>query len=290
MTEESRSSRALQIVIIGVLVTLIGRYLGLSLWLIFLLLAAVLVAGWLFTYWQTWRALDWFRRYNSYSSRVSDGEGAAVLNELTTQRANGDDSPETAFTLAATYNYLGRGQDAEPLALEAFAAIEDSGVCEETDLASRIRCDVTYLTRYDTMVSQGRFVEAASGLRERIRGSIQPNYQTALVTWAYYLGGATEQARAILERVQKPGAKLNNERMLSPRFELIVAYLRHELEDAHTLPVILSHRENIDEWAATAERNAGNPYGAQLENVVAALRTLAIEAETYAQQDPPPVG
>lgn len=276
--QSSRSSRALQIVILGVLITLIGRFLGLSLGIIFLLLAAVLVVTWVYTYWLTWRTLDWFREYNSYSSRVSDGDADTVIAELTTRRAEGDDTPETAITLAATYNYIGRGQEAEPLAFEAFDAVTENGDCDAENLSPRIRCDVAYLTRYDALLAQGRFVEAAGGLRERIPNAIQPNFQTALVTWAYFLGEAYDQAKEMLGKVQEPGARLNNERMLSPRFELIVAYLRHVLDGAATQAIIAEHRDNIDEWAVTAERNATNPYGKRLAEIVDSMRLLAAEA------------
>ncbi len=281
--QDSRGSRALYVVILGMLVVLIGRVAGLSTGVIFLLLAMVLVVMWVYAYWRTWRTLGWFRTYNRYSARVREGEAAAVIDELAARRAQGDQTPETAFTLAAAYNYLGHGQKSEPLALEAFAAVAGSGACEASDLAPRARCDLVYLTRYDTLLAQGRFIEAAGGLRERIRGAIQPNFMTALVAWAYFLGEAYEQTREVLDTIQQPGTRMNNKRLLSPRFELVVAYMRHALKLADTHAIIAERRDNIEEWASTAARNAHNPYGERLAEIVDAMRALA--AETAASGD-----
>lgn len=284
----TRYSRAVTI-ILGVTVAIVGRLLGWSLVMIFLLLAALLVLRWLYDYWRTWRTLGWFRTYNAYSARVREGEVEPVIAELTARRAAGDTSPQTAITLAAAYNYRGQGPEAEPLALEAFDAVRSSGACESEKLAQRVKCDLAYLTRFDALLAQGRFTEAASGLRERIPQAIQPNFITALTAWAYYLGGNELQARDLVIHIRTPGPRISNHDLLTPRFELVVAYLRRVLHEADTLSEIVERREMIDEWAVTADRNAGNPYGRRLRDVVAKMRAL-LPDDTAPPDAAPPSG
>lgn len=270
--QNSRNTRTTVVIIAGFAIALIGQFLDWSLVTIFALLAALVVVSWLVTYWQTWRSLAWFRRYNAYSTRVREGEADAVIAELSVQRESGDRSPETALILAAAYNYQGRGQEAEALAYEAFNAITTGGACDAPSLSRRARCDLAYLTRFDALLAQGRFTEAAGGLRERIKHAIQPNFLSALTAWAYYLGGDHAQVRDVLATIQEPGTRFDNRRLLSPRFEFTVAFLRHTLDGADTLAIMRQHSAIVDEWDATAARNTGNPYGTRLSAVIAEMR------------------
>lgn len=272
--QNSNSSRATMVIVLGLVVALAGRLMGLSLVTIFLLLAGVMIISWIVTYWRTWRTLDWFRAYNAYSARVREGQTDEVIAELTARREAGDHSPETAFTLAAAYNYIGDGQAAEPLALEAFDTVTAGDTCNRTDLSSRAKCDIAYLTRFDMMLNQGRFMDAASSVRGRMKQALQPNFMTALTAWAYYLGRDGESSRALLEEIKEPGSRLQNERLLTPRFELVVAYLRHKLNGADTLAKLREHAAMIDAWDKTVERNAHNPYGQRLAEVLADMRAV----------------
>lgn len=283
--QNTRNTRTTAIIIAGFAIAIIGRLLDWSLVTIFALLAALVVSSWLVTYWQTWRSLAWFRRYNRYSARVREGEANAVIAELSVQRESGDHAPETALILAAAYNYQGRGQAAEALAHEAFDAITVGGGGDTAALSRRARRDLAYLTRFDALLAQGRFTEAASGLRERIKHAIQPNFLSALTAWAYYLGGDHAQVRDLLATIQEPGTRFDNRRLLSPRFEFTVAFLRHTLDGADTLALMDQHRAIIDEWEATAVRNANNPYGARLSAVIAEMRAALGDARGHEQPD-----
>lgn len=278
--QTSRSTRIRNVIIASVIVAIGGRLLGWSLTSIFLALAALTVAFWLYTYWTTWRTLEWYRVYSAYTVRIGRGDTEAVIAELTQRREQGDTSPLTAITLAAAYNYLGRGAEAEPYALEAFDAIMSSDLCSRTDISARARCDLAYLTRCDAMLTQGRFIEAAGGIRARMRDAMQPNFQTALAAWAYFLGGEHDSAREMLAEVREPGSRLDHTRLLSPRFIVLVAYMRHVLDDAETLDMLRDHAAALDDWDEAAARNAANPYGERLRAVLADIRALL---DTYGE-------
>ncbi len=274
--QNSRSTRARNVIIAGLVIALAGRLLGWSLTSIFLALAALIVASWLVAYWQTWHSLGWHRTYHAFMTRIGSGDADAVIDELTQRRAQGDTSPLTTITLAAAYTHLGRGIEADPFALEAFNAIT-AHACAATGFSSRGRCDLAYLTYCDALLAQGRFIAAASTMRTHMRDALQPQFQTALTAWAYFLGDDHDTAREVLSEIPASWPRRDDTRRLSSRFLLLLAYIRHKLhvfEDSDTIADLDTHAAALDDWDAYATRNAANPYGARLTAIAADIRAL----------------
>lgn len=274
----SRNTRARNVIIAGVVIALAGRLLGWSLTSIFLALVALIVVLSIYYFWRTWRTLGWYRTYHAFVMRVHRGEAEAVIDELTQARAQGDTSPMTALTLAAAYTHLGRGTDADPLALEAFTAITAQDCTGgdhngDGDFTRRASCDTAYLTYYDALMVQGRYITAASTLRSHMNEALNPPVYLTLTAWAYFLGAEHDTAREVLSKVTTTWPGHRDMRPLSPRFLILLAYLRHQLHNT-PLDELRSLASNLNEWDDYAARNAANPYGESLVAIADEIRAL----------------
>jgi hypothetical protein len=227
--------------------------------------------------------MSWLRRLNRVYKRLHSGDGEAVIAELTARRAAGDHSFETAMQLAAAYSYQGRGVEAEPLAHEVIAAVEARGACKKRSIPARALCYMAMLTLFDAWITQGRYVEAANYVRPRIPHTLQPHTLTVLIAWAFFLAGDSYNARAALSHAQFSGGRFNPERRIYPKHRFIAAYMWVKLANtAETRATLLTYRDQLAAWEDSATRNAGNPYGARLAEILEDVRAV-LSADTSNQ-------
>lgn len=247
---------------------------GWSLVGIALAIAFGVLVMWLFAViWHRYR-IAWNRRFLRTSKRLMAGEGDAVIAELAARRAAGDRSVPTAIALAAAYAYVGRGDDAEQLADEAIRGVVAANTCARRDLSSRMQCEYARLARYDALVVQGRFAEAAHSLRPGASEALQPNFMIALVAWAFFLANDAYNASIVLREVQLPGAFNAQARLLSPNYHLMVLYMRYLLLGENTLPMMRKLAGRLQHWEDSVARHAHNPYGARVRAILDDLHPL----------------
>jgi hypothetical protein len=216
----------------------------------------------------------WLRRFNRYVGRLKAGDAPAVIAELEAQREKGDRSFERALALAAAYNYVGRAADAQPLLEEAQASLDRAGICGKKDTPSRAKCDLVLVAQYDSQIVQGHFAEAAHSLRSRVSQAVQPNFMTAIIAWAFFLAGDTYNANVVLDHIQPATTRRNSKQVISPKYQFMIAYMRHTLLSADTRADLLDRSDQFADWEDEASRNAANPYGVRLREILDEVRPL----------------
>lgn len=217
--------------------------------------------------------------------RRLENEGPdALLAERQTHDA-APRSVQDALTLSALYCYKGDGANAENYARQAIRLLEETDTPALTDRESRVMVEMAQIALYDARVTQGQFAEAAAGLRQYIDVSPVPNMVTALVIWALYLAEQHDNARVMLSHLRlaekklspKPYAPLPDANLrISPKYALIVAYMRHKLLGVVNADDLLAHRDAFSKWQEELARNAHNPYGARLREIVADLDAVLV--------------
>lgn len=208
------------------------------------------------------------RRLKRIYKRLEAGEGDAVLAELNARRAGGDRSYQMALVLSTAYAYLGQGEEAELLAYEAWNEVKRRGLCQKTDRPSKYLCDIIMVALSDAWNAQGRYLEAVNFIRGRVSDALQPNIMAFVMTFNLYLAGQDDNARATLHRIEPPAGLYNLKRRLPVKYQFMTAYLRYKLLGEDTRPALVKLRGELANWQAEAERNAANPYGARLREIL----------------------
>jgi len=261
-------------IVIGVALAVVGILLD---WPFVVTAAAALgivIVVWLIYVVNAVIRFGWLRRFNQTIRRLKGGDAEAAIAELEAKRAGGDRSFEGTLALAAAYNYVGRGADAEPLVREAQSLLDRAGTCGKKDTSSRAKCDLVLVAQYDTQIVQGHFAEAAHGLRSRVSQAVQPNFMTAIIAWAFFLAGDSYNANVVLGHLQPATSRGNNKRMISLKYQFAVAYMRHKLLGEDTRAALVTHSDQLADWEAEATRNTANPYGARLCEILDEVRPL----------------
>lgn len=211
--------------------------------------------------------------------RIRLGQTAEVIAEYEAKRAEGDRSLETALALSAAYGYTGDAVAAEPLAREVYDAVTRAAAVPEpspqraysADDWQRL-VDLAHVTLFDGLLAQGRYAEAADCLTPRILESLHPNRNRVSVTWAHYLAGNMEQARAMLATV-KPSQD-NFALNLTPRQQLLVAYLQYKLGMADSAERVIARQHYIVKWNEEIDRIIDSPYRRALQDMVTDIRAI----------------
>jgi hypothetical protein len=234
----------------------------------------IIVVVWLIYVLTVMVRFGWLRRFNRQVARLKAGEAPAVITELEARRAKGERSFEGTLALAAAYNYVGRTDDARLLVEEAQSQLDQAGTSAKHDMSSRAKCDLALVAQYDSQIVQGHFVEAAHSLRPHVSQSVQPNFMTAIIAWAFFLAGDTYNANVVLDHIQPETTRRNNKRVIGPKYQLMIAYMRHTLLGEDTRADLLDRGDQFADWEAEASRNAANPYGVRLRQILDDIRPL----------------
>lgn len=159
-----------------------------------------------------------------------------------------EDADARSLTLLGnTYRQLGRLDESEMVLWAALGQLPDN----EFPLYGLGR----------TLLSQGRYAEAAEKLEAAIGAGAPAVVQVDLAE-AYYRLGDANRTRAALAA--------SDDAEQEPYRALIVAYLRWRLGDA-AKPAAGLIRDGLDYWQATAGRFAHTPYGAAVAEDVRAM-------------------
>lgn len=218
--------------------------------------------------------MRWLRRFQKIARRLKRGEGQAVLDEFAARREAGDNSPEVALALSAAYSYLGRGEAAEPLAREVIDYWEQRGAFRKTDMFSKAWCDLALIARSDAWIAQGRYTKAANSLRPRVSSAGLPNFMTAIIAWQFFLAGENYNAQVVLAQLQPMADRRNNKRVVSLEFQFMVYYMRYKLLGEDCRADLARLHDQIAEWENSATRNAANPYGLRLREILDDVRKI----------------
>jgi hypothetical protein len=216
-----------------------------------------------------------FRRRRAWPDDLSDlimrlrtGRAEAALANLRAQRAKGDRSAETAALLAIACNFVGRGDEADPLAAEALAAIQERGLPDSSDALDRALCDIVYSAQYGAWIAQGHFDEAAAMLRAHLSSAVQRNSQTAAAAFGFFLAGDDDAVRDLLRQIQPVRDARQVNTLIGAQYLFMVAYMRHVLLDGDWLWELIQRQDQLDRWDEEAARNAANPYGVRLRAIL----------------------
>jgi hypothetical protein len=263
-------------IIIGIVLAIAGIVLK---WSFVATLGVVVVVGvvvWLIYVLTVIARFGWLRRFNRTVRRLKAGEAETVIAELTARRATGGLSFEETLALATAYNYVGRAAEAEPLVQEAQSLLDQAATAAKKDMSSRAKCDLALIAQYDTRIVQGHFAEAGHSLRPRVAQAVQPNFMTAIIAWAFFLAGDSYNASVVLGHIQPATTGRNNKRSISLKYQFMVAYMQHKLLGEDTRPDLVRRSDQFTDWEAEAARNAANPYGARVRQILDDIRPLLI--------------
>jgi len=261
---------------IGFALAFVGIALNWSLVATMGVVVVVMVVAWLIYVLTAMIRFAWLRRFNRTVRRLKDGEADTVIAELTARRAASGLSFEDTLALASAYSYGGRAADAEPLVLEAQSLLDQTATTTKMDMSSRAKCDLVLLAQYDTRLAQGQFAEAGHSLRPRVTQAVQPNFMTAIIAWAFFLAGDSYNASVVLGHIQPATTGRNNKRSISLKYQFMVAYMQHRLLGEDTRPELVQRSDQFRDWEAEAARNAANPYGARVRQILDDIRPLLI--------------
>jgi tetratricopeptide (TPR) repeat protein len=179
------------------------------------------------------------------SQRILTGDTERLLEETLTRRNQGDYSYQNTLILSAAYAYLGRGQEAEPLAYEAKAAIESEGWFQKAGDEAHLICDLAYIAIHDALLTQGRYDESARALIPRVMMSEKANRNRLWIAWAYSMGGDLDNARVWLKQI-KPSTDHPRYNLLL-RHQFTVAYLQYRLLGQDTRQRMYHLRDQLKE-------------------------------------------
>lgn len=217
------------------------------------------------------------------SRQRGSGAAKALIQEIQRLETDGADvllaeystrtTAQDAIVRSGCFAYKGDGTNAERHARQAITLLEESGVHMQKDRDSRIIYELSQIGLYDARLLQGQFTEAAEGLRPYSDGSPAPTMLVVLVIWALYLAGEYENARAMLSYVRITTQAALFSPASPSRYALIVTYMRHKLLASNTEDILL-YRDAFPKWKDDMDRNAHNPYGARLREVLDDLRAV----------------
>jgi tetratricopeptide (TPR) repeat protein len=201
-------------------------------------------------------------------SRMKAGQAPQVALKLEQRRANGDTSLETVMTLSAAYAYMGRGDQAEPLAREALNTLQTDGIEFKQDQKSRYLTDAAYIALADAVCAQGRFQEAAQILVPRVDNGLRPVFIRTFQAWFYMLAGDMAQTLALLDEIPP------STREITPKYKFMLAYMRYKALDEDPRAGLRKYRGEMYKWDDDVARNANNPYGKRLREILDEIHIL----------------
>lgn len=218
----------------------------------------------------------WIVPFTELLALVKSDEGDEIREDMLDSYMKGERNPTTLLALAAAYEYIGDGTEAQRYAEEVYDLEDGDALCRQHGIGARLKADALILARFDALVVQGRFSDAAQIMQNRIALSMQTNFMTALTAWAYFLAEQPDEARAMLRRITPQPRWFRMSRSISPRYLLLVAHMRHTLSGDDQRAEVLTHLPQIIAWEDTAQRHAGSRYGERLRAVIEDIKQLPV--------------
>ena len=163
---------------------------------------------------------------------------------------------------------MGRGDQAEPLAREALNALHTNGTEYKQDKKSRYLTDIAYIALADAICAQGRFKDAALILAPRVENQLRPVFIRTFQAWFYLLAGDMAQTRTLLDEIPP------STREVTPKFKFMLAYMRYKTLDEIPRSVLRKYRGEMYKWDDEVVRNANNPYGKRLREIMDEIYSL----------------
>jgi len=220
----------------------------------------------------------WQLRISRPYSRVKKDPSQAeeILADFNTRRAEGKARPEEMVLASSIYTLQGRGEEAEQMALEARWMLTRQIVWTRRSAREKRLCDLIMYALTDARLLQGKYTQVALDLREFIPYAERPNYVTVIITFAFFLAGDHENARAALTYV-RPSKRNDLKLLLPPHFQVMLAYIRYKLLGIDPRRELKKHHKGLHLWEESAARNAALPYGVQIGEIVEEIKTLMAE-------------
>jgi len=209
------------------------------------------------------------------TARILAGEANAVITEALQTLTTDPNSVNTLISLASAYNYQGQGSQSEPYARLAF------DIVNRRTAANWQLVYIVHLALFDALVAQGHFLQAARLLQPRIEGSRRTNMMCGLTAWGYYLAHENELARQALERTvsYQPDEKESGDERFAgtSKLSLVVGYIRREVNRDEVVrgageSIMFLASQRLADWENEARRNAHNPYGQRLAEILKEMR------------------
>jgi tetratricopeptide (TPR) repeat protein len=196
------------------------------------------------------------------------GHAPQIINELERDRTGGKSSLISTLRLVIAYNFAGRSDQAEPLTREMLDQIHTDGTVHKKDKKSRYLTDMTYLTLADAVSVQGRFQEAAQSLEPRIHKALSPVFMRTFQAWFYILAGDMAQTLTLLDEIPP------STREITPKYKFMLAYMRYKTLDEDPRSALRKYRGEMYKWDDELARNANNPYGKRLREILDEIHIL----------------
>lgn len=202
--------------------------------------------------------------------RLHWGYDKPFLREKQRLYERGDRRVRTLIGLSVATVYHGDGYGAERFAREALERYEAEKPIYRSGGKYHFVYEMTLLALMDSWVSQGRYLEAAAFLRERIANFGQPTMCIHFVSTYLYLAQDYENARVML-------LYLNDTKIVKPSETTIVfpsktsfmgAHLKYKLLNVDPAPVFATQWKFYTKWREEADRNLNNPYGPRLHEIL----------------------
>lgn len=257
---------------------LLGIWIGLPLWMLIVITVLFAFVPPVLTIGPSMKQMQWIGPFTQYTRRIKEGEAKTVLHELRQRYDSGDRDLTVLVALSAAYAYLNDTAAAAGHAAEARAVVEAENDCAGRSLRARLRCDLVVIAEADALITAGEFRAAGEKFEKRLSNTAQTNFFRALTAWYLYLAGEEDRVRDMLRRIKPPGGPFDLRRSISARYMLMLAYLRHKLNDATITKELHEYSHAYVEWRRELERSAGTPFGERLRPIVAELRAL-LDAE-----------
>ncbi len=233
-----------------------------GIWLVTLVLVGIVNIY----YWVLLRELRPLRRL---FMRLEIGGADAIIEEYRVKYEIGDRSVETMLALSSSNAYLGHGQEAELYAYELMTILEERGDCSEKGLLVQRRCDLARIALIDAWEAQGRFSEAAHYLCSRGSLAVNANLDTAIAAWQFFQAGETDNTRAALDEIKPAILGFSSQPGFIPsKYLFMLAYLRYKVFNTDPRADLQRHYAQLAKWEDEAQRNATNPYGARLHEIL----------------------
>lgn len=242
-----------------------------------------------------------FAWLNAAVKRLRAGEAAALIAETLEALAWDERNSQLLQTASTAYTYQGRGDQAEPYARRALDEIA------KDRKAAPLSVEMAHVGLYDSLIAQAKYVDAARSLARVVNQAPHTNSMLLLIAWAYFLAEKPQDVRETLSR-RVPGdpSTTGSDAIAAalPSFHYLIGpYMEYALEiypkllptyplqkqlfgmlkqavpkemTDHKNQVIATCLEHLED---EARRQANNPYGQRLSQVLADMRPLKWLAE-----------
>ncbi len=241
----------------------------------------------------SWTDISWL---NAVIKRLQEGEAASLIKETLEALAQDQENLQLLQTVSLAYTYQAQGDRAEPYARQALEAIvKDSR-------AAPLHVEIAYMGLYDSLVAQAKYVEAARVLGPALKRAPHTNSMLLLIAWSYFLAEDMQAVRDTLRRSvpNDPSTTGSDEIAASlPSFHYLIGpYMRYTLEIyprrlqsnplskqlltmmQQAIPKEMTENKTrlvagiLERLEGEARRNAHNPYGRRLNEIVTRMRPL----------------